>query len=66
MNYQIQSTLNKQTLKLYYGLVGKNTSIFGFSSIRKAREFLVILNKKINETSLAKRPKMEEQKNRTK
>jgi len=46
MNYQIQSKLNKQTLKLYYGLVGKSTSIFGFSSIRKAREFLVIINKK--------------------
>ena len=40
LGYSIESKLNKQTLKLYYGLVGKSTSIFGFKSIREARKFL--------------------------
>jgi len=47
MKYNIESKFNKQTLKLYYGLVSNRTSAWGFRSIRKAREFLsLIINKK--------------------
>ena len=56
--YQIESRFNKKTLKLFYGLVGKSTSIFGFKSIREARNFLVIINNKINVEIKSTRPTM--------
>jgi hypothetical protein len=44
--YTISSKLNKKTLKLYYGLVGKLNEIWGFKSIREVRKFLLIINNK--------------------
>lgn len=42
MKYQISSKLNKKTLKLYYGIIGR-TELWGFKSYSEAFNFLILI-----------------------